>query len=53
MAAGLLANFPMKVGDAAAQVGFADSNYFSMTFKKIMGLSPREYQEAKMVCRLN
>lgn len=53
VAAGLLANFPMKVGDAAAQVGFADSNYFSMTFKKIMGLSPREYQEAKMVCRLN
>ncbi|MCI8512689.1 MAG: AraC family transcriptional regulator [Lachnospiraceae bacterium] len=45
VAAGLLANFPIKVADAAAQVGFADSNYFSMTFKRVMELTPSEYQE--------
>lgn len=47
VAAGLLANFPMKVADAAIQAGFGDCNYFSKTFKKIMGLSPSDYQKAK------
>lgn len=37
----------LKVTDVAEYLGFSDSNYFSMTFKKIMGLSPRDYQEAK------
>lgn len=49
VAAGLLANFPMKVSEAAVQVGFSDSNYFSITFKKIMEMSPSEYQELKKV----
>lgn len=49
VAAGLLANLPMKVSEAARQVGFSDSNYFSMTFKKIMEMSPSEYQELKKV----
>lgn len=49
VAAGLLANFPMKVSEAAEQVGFSDSNYFSITFKKIMEMSPSEYQELKKV----
>lgn len=47
VAAGLLANFPMKVSEAAEQVGYSDSNYFSMTFKKIMDMSPSDYQELK------
>lgn len=49
VAAGLLTNFPMKVSEAAALVGFSDSNYFSSQFKKLMGLSPSEYQELKKV----
>ncbi len=49
VAAGLLANFPMKVSEAAEQVGFTDSNYFSTIFKKIMEMSPSEYQEIKKV----
>jgi len=32
-----------SVTDAAARVGFTDSNYFSRQFKRIMGLTPREY----------
>lgn len=47
VAAGLLANFPMKVNEAAEQTGFSDSSYFSMIFKKIMGMPPKEYQELK------
>lgn len=49
VAAGLLANFPLKVSEAASQVGFSDSNYFSVIFKKIMEMSPTEYQELKKV----
>ena len=49
VAAGLLSNFPMKVSEAAEQVGFTDSNYFSTIFKKIMEMSPSEYQEIKKV----
>lgn len=29
----------------AERVGFEDANYFSRTFKKIKGISPREYRE--------
>lgn len=49
VAAGLLVNFPMKVSEAAEQVGYTDSNYFSILFKKIMEMSPSEYQELKKV----
>lgn len=49
VAAGLLANFPMKINEVAEQVGFMDSNYFSIIFKKIMEQSPSEYQEMKKV----
>ena len=33
------------VSNAAGFCGFSDPNYFSMVFKKIMGLSPREYKK--------
>lgn len=47
VAAGLLANFPMKVNEVAEQAGFSDSSYFSLIFKKTMGMPPKEYQELK------
>lgn len=49
VAAGLLANFDIRVSEVAEQVGIADSNYFSQVFKKIMGMTPKEYQDAKKV----
>lgn len=45
VAAGLLKNFPLKVYEVAYQVGYADTNYFSVIFKKIMGVTPKEYQD--------
>lgn len=47
VAAGLLANFPMKISEVAEQSGFSDSSYFSLIFKKTVGMPPREYQELK------
>ncbi len=47
VAAGLLKNFDMRVSEVSAQVGIPDSNYFSVVFKKIMGVSPSEYIENK------
>lgn len=44
VAAGLLKNFPIMIGEAAEQVGYTDVNYFSNTFKRIMNVSPSEYQ---------
>lgn len=45
VATGLLSNFPLKIYEVANQVGFSDTNYFSVIFKKIMGVTPTEYQE--------
>ena len=41
----LLRNSSIRVRDAAEQVGYHDTNYFSLTFKKYVGLSPVEYRE--------
>ncbi len=41
----LLSNFDMRISEVAEQVGFSDSNYFSNTFKKITGSSPKAYQK--------
>ena len=49
VAAGLLTNFDMRINEVAMQVGIPDSNYFSQVFKKIMGMTPKEYQDAKKV----
>ncbi|RRD93875.1 response regulator [Clostridiales bacterium COT073_COT-073] len=48
VAAGLLSNFDLRVSEVAEQVGIMDSNYFSQIFKKIMGMTPREYQKEKL-----
>ena len=34
-------------GDIAAEVGYKDPHYFSFVFKKMQGLSPREYRTGK------
>ena len=33
-----------SVASIAAECGFADSNYFSVAFKKMYGVSPKQYQ---------
>lgn len=43
-AAALLSNPKLPVSEAAFQSGFSDSNYFSRQFKKVTGMTPREYQ---------
>jgi two-component system response regulator YesN len=41
----LLANDSLRGYEVAAQVGFRDAHYFSLTFKKQTGISPTEYRE--------
>lgn len=40
----LLASHQYSVKEIAAQVGFADSHYFSRSFSQVMGYSPSEYR---------
>ncbi len=46
-AAELLENSDQSVSDIAYECGFHDSNYFSMQFRKVTGLSPREFARKK------
>lgn len=41
----LLKSTDFKFYEIAAQVGYADPNYFSILFKKQTGLSPKDYRE--------
>lgn len=41
----LLATTDFKINDIAAKVGFADSNYFSIAFKKYQGMTPSDYKK--------
>ncbi|WP_409342888.1 response regulator [Paenibacillus sp. MBLB4367] len=41
----LLQHTPLKSYEIAAQVGYADPNYFSVLFKKHCGASPTEYRD--------
>ena len=34
-----------KISDIAEKIGYADSNYFGKSFKKLVGLTPSEYRE--------
>lgn len=43
-AAELLRRSGARVTDAAFECGFADSNYFARQFRRVMGVSPREYR---------
>lgn len=35
----------LSIGEVSSRCGFLDANYFSRTFKKFLGLSPREYRD--------
>ena len=41
----LLRDCRLKVYEVAEQVGYRDISYFSATFKKLVGMSPSEYQD--------
>lgn len=43
-AAELLTGEALSVTDAAFRVGFADSNYFTRQFRKVLGCTPREFR---------
>jgi len=42
----LLANSTMKTTNIAYEVGFKDSSHFSQLFKRMAGMSPKDYREA-------
>ncbi|RAV19670.1 response regulator [Paenibacillus contaminans] len=42
----LLANSFMKTTNIAYEVGFKDSSHFSQLFKRMTGMSPKDYREA-------
>ncbi|MCM1528018.1 MAG: AraC family transcriptional regulator [Bacteroides sp.] len=41
----LLMNTNLTITEVAAQCGYANSNYFSDAFKKVMGISPLKYRK--------
>ncbi|MGN0132360.1 MAG: helix-turn-helix domain-containing protein [Lachnospiraceae bacterium] len=43
----LLEQSTLSMKEICAQVGYADPNYFSRTFKKNVGVTPTEYKEGK------
>lgn len=43
----LLQDYRMKVYEVAELVGYRDTTYFSTTFKKLVGISPSEYQDTR------
>jgi two-component system response regulator YesN len=43
----LLSSTNMKVGLVASEVGYRDTNYFSLAFKKHLGISPGQYRQKK------
>jgi len=45
LAMNLLKNHRVKVYEVADEVGYSDTTYFSSQFKKVVGMSPSEYQE--------
>lgn len=45
----LLLNTDLSITEIAEKCGFDDSNYFGDSFKKVKGISPREYRKASGV----
>lgn len=43
----LLASTSMPINEIAFQVGYSDSNYFTYTFKKETGMSPKAYRKSQ------
>jgi AraC-like DNA-binding protein len=46
-ACGLLLKGDIDISGAAYESGFSDSNYFSRQFRKIIGLTPRQFRASK------
>ena len=42
----LLLDRDLSVRDVSMESGYADPNYFSKLFKKVVGLTPTEYRES-------
>lgn len=36
---------PLSISEIAAGIGFSDANYFTRSFKKVMGITPSQYQK--------
>ena len=45
----LLTNSSLKIKEVANEVGYEDSLYFSKVFKKITGVSPKEYIRSEKI----
>lgn len=45
----LLADPRNRILDISAKVGYVDGGYFGKSFKKVVGLSPSEYRERKLL----
>lgn len=43
----LLINTLLEIAEIGRQVGYPDRNYFSIVFRRIEGISPRDYRRAK------
>lgn len=43
----LLGNTAMKNYEVAEKVGFSDPHYFALTFKKVTGMTPKEYAKER------
>lgn len=48
-AARLLRSTDLPVADIGASVGFADATYFSRTFRRYVGYSPRQYRQRQQL----
>mgnify|MGYP001320159520 CR=1 FL=1 len=48
----LLKDTNLKIYEIAERVGFRDSHYFGIVFKKLMGLSPGEYRDKVQIDHL-
>ncbi len=42
----LLLTTPMTVEDVAAQVGYEDASHFIRVFKRVLGMTPRQFEQA-------
>ena len=43
----LLLNTDTEIGEIGRLVGYEDRNYFSIVFKKLEGVSPRDYRRSR------
>ena len=47
----LLVTTEAPIGNIALNVGFDDENYFSRTFRKVVGSTPTQYRLGKSPCK--